>query len=46
MGLFDLLVAALLFVNSVAILNEERFLAKCKQMNKFILYLLTIYNEI
>ena len=30
MGLFDLCVAVLMFVNSVAILNEERFLARCE----------------
>jgi len=29
MALFDLLVTALLFLNSLAILNEDRFLAKC-----------------
>lgn len=29
MGLYDLCVAVLMLVNSVAILNEERFLAKC-----------------
>lgn len=29
MGLYDLVVAVLMLVNAVAILNEERFLAKC-----------------
>jgi len=33
MGLYDLCVAALLFLNSVAILNEERFLAKCERFH-------------
>ena len=32
MALFDLLVTCLLFLNSLAILNEDRFLAKCVQL--------------
>ena len=33
-GLYTLLEAGLLFVNAVAILNDQRFLAKCKLSHK------------
>lgn len=34
-GLYTLLEAGLLFVNAIAILNEQRFLAKCKKSHLF-----------